>query len=262
MSEISGISKFDKNLYQTGSVSKASGNGEFSSYLGETKSMDEIFREASDQFNVPVELLKAVGKAESNFNPEAVSRCGAQGVMQLMPGTAKELGVTDAFNAEQNIKGGAKYIASLLKKYDGNTKLALAAYNAGSGNVAKYNGIPPFEETQNYVKKVMGFYGQGNIEIAATGSDQPAVFRQTSSAPVQRNLSFLLNGDGTDTGIDSLDSLFSYEDYMKFIELLLRDNEDNSSKEDKQEDNNTGYSATGITYNASVMSLLKDQNLI
>lgn len=122
--------------------------------------MDEIFEEASKETGVDIRLLKAVGKAESNFRASATSRCGAMGVMQLMPGTAKSLGVTDAYDARQNIMAGSKYLAKLLDKYDGDTKLALAAYNAGSGNVAKYGGIPPFKETQNYVKRVLEYAGE------------------------------------------------------------------------------------------------------
>lgn len=101
--------------------------------------MDSIFQKASAQYDVPANLLKAVAKAESSFNPKAVSGSGAAGVMQLlMPKTAEYLGVKDIFDAEQNIMGGAKYLSELIKKYDGNTALALAAYNAGSGNVAKF----------------------------------------------------------------------------------------------------------------------------
>lgn len=122
--------------------------------------MDEIFEEASRETGVDVRLLKAVGKAESNFRASATSRCGAMGIMQLMPGTAKSLGVTDAYDAKQNIMAGSRYLAKLLDKYDGDTKLALAAYNAGSGNVAKYGGIPPFKETQNYVKRVLEYAGE------------------------------------------------------------------------------------------------------
>lgn len=121
--------------------------------------MDEIFEEASRETGVDIRLLKAVGKAESGFKASATSRCGAMGVMQLMPGTAKSLGVTDAYDARQNIMAGSKYLAKLLDKYDGDVKLALAAYNAGSGNVAKYGGIPPFKETQNYVKRVLEYAG-------------------------------------------------------------------------------------------------------
>lgn len=133
----------------------------FSDILSEKSSiseyMDSIFQKASAQYDVPANLLKAVAKAESNFNPKAVSGSGAAGVMQLMPKTAEYLGVKDIFDAEQNIMGGAKYLSELIKKYDGNTALALAAYNAGSGNVAKYGGIPPFNETKNYISKVISY---------------------------------------------------------------------------------------------------------
>lgn len=134
--------------------------------------MDEIFEEAARDTGVDIRLLKAVGKAESGFRASATSRCGAMGVMQLMPGTAKSLGVTNAYDARQNIMGGAKYLAKLLKKYDGDTELALAAYNAGSGNVAKYGGIPPFKETQNYVKRVLEYAGEDfNAEQASVSAE-------------------------------------------------------------------------------------------
>ncbi len=263
MSGISGISNIDKNSYSVETSKKTSGSSDFSTFLGETKSMDEIFQEASVKYNVPADLLKAIGKAESSFNANAVSRCGAQGVMQLMPGTAKELGVTDAFDAEQNIMGGAKYISRLLKKYDGDTSLALAAYNAGSGNVAKYDGIPPFKETQNYVKKVMGYFGGGNIEIAAeTSEGSTTSIRTAMVAPVQSNYSTLLTGSFDSTeNIGGLDILFSYEDYMKFIELLFEEEEE-QTKESKKDESGANYSTNKITFNASVMNLLKDQNLI
>lgn len=122
-------------------------------------SLDAVFEESARFYNVPVNLLKAIGKAESNFDPYAQSPAGAQGVMQLMPETARSLGVTDSFDARSNIMGGAKYISDLLKRYDGDIDLALAAYNAGSGNVAKYGGVPPFPETQNYIRKVREYMG-------------------------------------------------------------------------------------------------------
>ncbi len=124
-----------------------------------SESMDAIFQEAANTYGVSVNLLKAVGMAESNFNPNAQSGAGAQGVMQLMPATAASLGVTNSFDARQNIMGGAKLLAQNLATYGGNIDLALAAYNAGPGNVAAYGGVPPFAETQNYVAKVKQLMG-------------------------------------------------------------------------------------------------------
>ena len=128
---------------------------------GVLKCSDELnsyFKEAAEIYNVDVKLLKSIARAESNFNPSVVSHAGAIGVMQLMPSTAAGLGVSNAYDARHNILGGAKYISQMLNKYNGNVSLALAAYNAGPGAVNKYNGIPPYEETQNYVVKVQGYY--------------------------------------------------------------------------------------------------------
>ncbi len=114
---------------------------------------DEIAAAAAST-GVDVALLRAVIHAESAFNPMAVSNKGAQGLMQLMPDTAGDLGVNDAFDVGQNIGGGAKYLAQLLKDFNGNTQLATAAYNAGEGAVQKYGGVPPYDETQVYVQRV------------------------------------------------------------------------------------------------------------
>lgn len=120
--------------------------------------LNEYFQQAANTYGLDVNLLKCIAYAESTFRPNLTSSAGAMGVMQLMPSTAEGLGVRDAFDPEQNILGGAKYISIQLKRFNGDIELALAAYNAGPGNVQKYGGIPPFTETQNYVKKIMNIY--------------------------------------------------------------------------------------------------------
>jgi soluble lytic murein transglycosylase-like protein len=114
---------------------------------------DLIARHAEANKLSPV-LVRAVIQTESAFNPRAVSHVGAMGLMQLMPGTARELGVTDPFDADQNIRGGTKYLRALLDRFDGKIDLALAAYNAGPGAVERYDGVPPYRETRNYVAKL------------------------------------------------------------------------------------------------------------
>lgn len=130
-----------------------------------SEELEAIFQKAADTYNISLDLLKAVAKAESDFNPNCTSSSGAMGIMQLMPGTAKELGVSNAYDPEENIMGGAKYLAENLEIFKGDVSLSLAAYNAGRGAVEKYNGIPPYKETQNYVKKIFGFLEDSNITI-------------------------------------------------------------------------------------------------
>ena len=120
--------------------------------------INDLINKYSEQAGLDVDFVKAVINQESGFNPNATSKCGAMGLMQLMPGTAQGLGVTNAYDPEQNIQGGTKYLKGLMDRFDNNKSLALAAYNAGPNAVKKYGGIPPYQETQNYVKSVLARY--------------------------------------------------------------------------------------------------------
>lgn len=131
-----------------------------------------IFAQAAASNALDVNLLKAVARAESCFDPKAVSHAGAKGLMQLMPATATELGVTDIFDTQQNLSGGARYLSQMLQRYANNLDLALAAYNAGPGNVDRYDGVPPFKETQRYIVSVRTF--EKHFADASFGKQQLA----------------------------------------------------------------------------------------
>lgn len=131
---------------------------ERSSNIYSTNRYDDMITIASKKHGVSFSLLKAVIKTESDFNPWAVSRVGAKGLMQIMPENIKTLNIKDPFDPWENIMGGTRYLKQLIKRFDGKLPLALAAYNAGPTTVEQYKRIPPFKETENYVKKVMKYY--------------------------------------------------------------------------------------------------------
>ena len=142
---------------------------------GDTGPYVQEIRDAAERYGVPIKLVSAVIRAESGFNPRAVSPKGAQGLMQLMPTTAATLGVRNSFDPRQNIEGGVRHLRSLIDRFPNRLALAIAAYNAGEKAVVQYGGIPPYAETQDYVSKVLYFYGA----VIEGGSTPPSRIYQT-----------------------------------------------------------------------------------
>jgi soluble lytic murein transglycosylase-like protein len=129
-------------------------------FVKPSEAYEEIIQDAAAEFELDANLIRAVMQTESAFHPYAVSRAGAEGLMQLMPALADEMGVSDSFDPRENIMGGARYLKRLLDYHNGNLDLALASYNAGPGNVERYGGIPPFRETRKYVKTIKALYAK------------------------------------------------------------------------------------------------------
>jgi soluble lytic murein transglycosylase-like protein len=134
----------------------------FRGTLSTAADVDSAIEQAAARHNVDPNLVRAVVKVESNFNPNAVSRKGAMGLMQLMPSTARQLNVKNPFDPEQNVDAGVRHLKQLLESYGGNIKLTLAAYNAGAGAVARSSGVPRYAETQNYVRRITNLYYGGS----------------------------------------------------------------------------------------------------
>lgn len=136
------------------------------------RTIEQMVADAARRYALPRSLVRAVARAESALNPTAVSPKGAQGVMQLMPGTARELGVENAFDPAQNIDAGARLLRHLLEKYEGRVAEALAAYNAGAGAVAKHGGVPPYRETRGYIRKVVKDYEKAEKQGGSPKADE------------------------------------------------------------------------------------------
>lgn len=223
--------------------------------------LDEIFESVADEYGVNVNLLKAVAQAESGFDPNATSWCGAMGIMQLMPSTAAAYGVEDPYDPRQSITGGAKLLSWLLDDYNGNVTLALAGYNAGCGAVQKYGGVPPYEETLNYINKINDILG-GALSNDSTTID--------GTKPTDLTNSYVSTGDagsvyypglssGTEVHAISSDSvrlsgmadssdtsdnnILSYEQYQYFVNTIKELLEKILEGEDAGDANKTG----GIT---------------
>lgn len=160
------------------------------SYSKSKNSFDDVIRQAAQTHGIAEGLIKAVMHTESGFNVNARSPVGAQGLMQLMPATARRFNVSNAFDPQQNIHAGAKYLAWLMKRFNGNTQLVLAGYNAGEGNVQKYGGIPPFRETQDYVRRVTSrlnnLYSNG-LSTPSNSSAPGKIIAQGSSEATTSN---------------------------------------------------------------------------
>lgn len=137
--------------------SKLKASNDSNNFKTKSEIMD-LIDETCEKYDMDSKLVKALVKQESGFNPDAKSKAGALGLMQLMPKTAESLGVKDPMNPKDNIDGGVRYLKQMLERFNGNKILALAAYNAGPNAVSKYNGVPPYKETQNYVKSILSMY--------------------------------------------------------------------------------------------------------
>lgn len=260
MSTVNNISPIDGSAYlvSTGNSVNATSGTDFDKIYNDIAvddSLESIFAGAAEEFGINENFLKAVAKAESGFDPDAVSGCGAQGIMQLMPFTSESYGVTDPFDAKQNIYAGAQLLSELLDNYNGNATLALAAYNAGSGSVQKYGGVPPYDETVNYISKINDILGgalSGDSKTIDGSSRTDFSTAQNVNAPdieVKRNTS------GTSADAGKLFQTISTDKDDKLsagLYNIVTDNDSdvikNMDMEQKLLDNDTVKDITGYIY--------------
>ena len=182
--------------------------------------LDAIFEEAGRVYNLSPNLLKAVARVESNFNPNALSRAGAMGIMQLMPGTAAGLGVTNAYDPVQNIMGGARYLRQMLDRFGGDLRAALSAYNAGPGRVSM-NGGAPLSFTESYVSRVLSFFGGDNITAGAVSYGRFNDMSRTSA------------GTGDQFDFSDLTGNLSQMILLKIIEMQMNSSSDDGENTHK-----------------------------
>lgn len=243
----------------------------FSDCLDEALSDDSllsIFQQASNTYGVPLSLLTAMAKQESNFQADATSKSGAMGIMQLMPSTAEYFGCSNPYDAKENIMTGARYISELLERYNGNVSYALAAYNAGYNNVDKYGGIPPFEETENYVSKITSYMNEGvtlpdGSKVTGTATTQTdsiqtgsvlSLFNRLQSGNLNQLLSLLTKAleqvDSEDKNVQEAAAASPAENTAKELDVSVI----------STPDTDTYYASQNIHYNNSVLNLMAQTN--
>ena len=266
MSTVNNISPIDGSAYlvSTGNSVNATSGTDFDKIYNDIAvddSLESIFAEAAKEFGINENFLKAVAKAESGFDPDAVSGCGAQGIMQLMPFTSESYGVTDPFDAKQNIYAGAQLLSELLDNYNGNATLALAAYNAGSGSVQKYGGVPPYDETVNYINKINDILGgslAGDSKTVDGASTTDFSVAQNVIAP---DIEIKKSTSGTSAEAGKLIGTISANNDDKLsvgLYNVVTDNDSdvikNMDVERKLPDNDMAENSTGYIYSGKELS--------